>query len=53
VEALHRAIDVVEQTWGGGGLNLIFAAGRELRPWRKAAVVQDVHERLLTLMARS
>jgi transcriptional regulator with XRE-family HTH domain len=53
VEALHRAIDVVEQTWGGGGLNLVFAAGRELRPWRQTAVVQDVHERLLILMARS
>jgi hypothetical protein len=28
---LHEAIDVVEQTRGGGGLNVVFDAGRELR----------------------
>jgi transcriptional regulator with XRE-family HTH domain len=48
--ALHRAIDVVEMTWGGGGLNVVFAAGRELRPWRHVAAVHDVYDRLLALM---
>jgi hypothetical protein len=44
-------MDVIEQNWGGGGLNVIFGAGRELRPWREVPVVRDVHDRLLTLMA--
>ena len=50
VDAVHRAIDVVETTRGGGGLNIVFDAGRELRPWRDLPVVRDVHDRLLTLM---
>lgn len=49
--ALHRAIDIVSTTRGGGGLNLIFEAGLELRPWRQVPEVQDVHDRLLELMA--
>lgn len=49
--SLHDAIDVVERTRGGGGLNVIFAAGRELRPWRQDQAVQSVHDRLLALMA--
>jgi transcriptional regulator with XRE-family HTH domain len=49
--ALHGAIDVVETTWGGGGLNVVFGAARELRPWRQVPVVQDVYDRLLALMA--
>lgn len=49
-DALHRAIDVVEETRGGGGLNIVFDAGRELRPWRDLPIVRDVHDRLLTLM---
>jgi transcriptional regulator with XRE-family HTH domain len=48
---LHEAIDVIELTWGGGGLNIVFGAGRELRPWRHVPVVQDVYDRLLSLMA--
>jgi transcriptional regulator with XRE-family HTH domain len=48
---LHEAMDVIERNWGGGGLNLIFGADRELRPWRSVPVVQDVLDRLLTLMA--
>jgi len=47
---LHQAIDVVERTRGGGGLNVIFAAGRELRPWRQEPAVHAVHDRLLALM---
>lgn len=49
--ALHRAIDVVELTWGGGGFNVVFGAGLQLRPWRHVAAVQDVYDRLLALMA--
>jgi hypothetical protein len=48
---LHRAIDLLEVSRGGGGLNVVFAAARELRPWRQELLVQDVNERLLTLMA--
>jgi tetratricopeptide (TPR) repeat protein len=47
---LHRAIDLLEVSRGGGGLNVVSAAARELRPWRHEPVVQDVHERLLALM---
>lgn len=50
---LHRTIDVVEQTWGGGGLNIVFNASRELRQWRQVPVVQDVYDRLLSIMARA
>jgi hypothetical protein len=47
---LQEAIDVVEQTRGGGGLNVVFTAARELRPWRNERSVQDVTDRLLALM---
>lgn len=50
---LHAAIDCVEATWGGGGLTVIFGAARELRPWRKEPVVDQVYDRLFTLMAAS
>ncbi|MFF5498954.1 helix-turn-helix domain-containing protein [Streptomyces aquilus] len=49
--SLHRTIDTVELTRGGGGLNLAFAAGRELREWRHEPWVQDINDRLLALMA--
>lgn len=48
---MHRTIDAVELTRGGGGLNLAFAAGRELRQWRQESWVQDINDRLLALMA--
>jgi tetratricopeptide (TPR) repeat protein len=47
---LHRAIDLLEVSRGGGGLNVVSAAVRELRPWHHEPVVQDVQERLLALM---
>jgi transcriptional regulator with XRE-family HTH domain len=50
-QRLHEAMDVIERNWGGGGLNIIFGAGKELRPWRAVPVVADVYDRLLTLMA--
>jgi transcriptional regulator with XRE-family HTH domain len=48
---MHRTIDTVELTRGGGGLNLAFTAGRELRQWRNEVWVQDINDRLLALMA--
>jgi hypothetical protein len=47
---LHRAIDLLEVSRGGGGLNVVSTAVRELHPWRQEPVVQDVNERLLALM---
>ncbi|MFG1833843.1 helix-turn-helix domain-containing protein [Micromonospora chersina] len=49
---LHQTIEVIERTRAGGGLNLAFAAARQLRPWRDLPSVQDVNDRLFTLMAR-
>jgi transcriptional regulator with XRE-family HTH domain len=48
---LNQALDVIEVNWGGGGLNIVFGASRELRPWRDVPAVQDVQDRLLSLMA--
>ena len=48
---LHRAIDLLEVSRGGGGLNVVFTAVRELRPWRHEPFAQEVNERLLALMA--
>lgn len=52
-DTLHRAVDLLEQSWGGGGMTVVFGAARELYPWRQEAAVQDVHDRLLGLMART
>lgn len=49
--ALHRAIDTVEVTRGGGGLNVVASVGQQLRQWRREPMVQDVYDRLLSLMA--
>jgi hypothetical protein len=49
--SMHQTIDTVQVTRGGGGLNLAFAAGRELRQWRSESWVQDINDRLLALMA--
>ncbi len=48
---LHRAIDLLEISRGGGGLNVVSAAVREFRPWRHEPFGQDLNERLLALMA--
>lgn len=50
---LHEAIDLLERGRGGGGMSVVFAAGRELYPWRGEPAVQDVHDRLLGLVARN
>jgi transcriptional regulator with XRE-family HTH domain/2-phospho-L-lactate guanylyltransferase (CobY/MobA/RfbA family) len=47
---LHDAVDFVALSRGGGGLNVVFAAGRELRPWLKKPAVQEVNDWLLGLM---
>lgn len=47
---LHQAIDVLERTRGGGGLNVVSAAVRELKPWRRENAVAEVNDRLLALM---
>jgi 2-phospho-L-lactate guanylyltransferase (CobY/MobA/RfbA family) len=49
--ALQRAVDVVERTRGGGGLTIVFRAGRELQPWRSVPAAQEVSDRLLDLVA--
>nr|WP_067595718.1 helix-turn-helix transcriptional regulator [Amycolatopsis rubida] len=51
VDALNKAIDTLEVTRGGGGLNVAFSAGRELRPWRQESSVAAAGERLFALMA--
>jgi transcriptional regulator with XRE-family HTH domain len=51
VARLHEAIDVTARNRGGGGLNVIFRAARELRRWRQEPAVQDVYDRIMTLMA--
>jgi transcriptional regulator with XRE-family HTH domain len=51
--ALHKAIDVIEVSWGGGGLNIVFTAARQLRRWQQLSLVRDVSDRLLALMAAS
>lgn len=48
---LHEAIDLIEATRGGGGLNIAFSAGRELAPWRHEPWVQEISDRLFGLMA--
>lgn len=50
VSTIHQAIDAVEQTRGGGGLNLVFAAGRELRVCRAERAAAEVADRLFALM---
>ena len=51
VASLHTAIDELERTRGGAGLNVVFAAGLELRPWREEPAVHEVHDRMLALVA--
>ncbi|MFJ5542700.1 helix-turn-helix domain-containing protein [Micromonospora chalcea] len=50
-ETLHQVIDAVEETRGGGAVNVLFAAGRELRPWRDRQDVQEIMDRTLALMS--
>ncbi|MEU6829327.1 helix-turn-helix transcriptional regulator [Nocardia beijingensis] len=49
---LNKAIDSVEKARGGAGLNIVFNACRELKPYRNSAVLRDVYDRVLELMTR-
>ncbi|MFJ7275491.1 helix-turn-helix transcriptional regulator [Kitasatospora sp. NPDC098663] len=51
LEVLDQAVDELEQTRGGGGMNRVFAAARELKPWRREVQVLELNDRLLSLMA--
>ncbi|MGH3626807.1 MAG: helix-turn-helix transcriptional regulator [Sciscionella sp.] len=51
VSTLHEAIDVVERTRGGGGMSVIFRAGRELGCWRSEPAVRIVQDRMFALVA--
>lgn len=51
VASLHQALDAVEANRGGGALTVLFQAARELRPWLHGPHAQDVHDRLLSLVA--
>src|SRR3984885_351751 len=51
VAKLNLAIDVTERNRGGGGMNIICTAGRQLRQWRGSNEGQGVYERVMTLMA--
>jgi hypothetical protein len=46
---LHQAIDLVELTASAAGKRRVFAAGRQLSPWRNEPFVQEVQDRLLAL----
>ena len=50
---LHEAVGLLEQSRGAGGMTVVFGAARELYPWRSEPMVQDVHDRLLGLIARN
>ncbi|WP_030905710.1 helix-turn-helix transcriptional regulator [Streptomyces sp. NRRL F-5126] len=46
----NDAVDELQGTRGGGGMNLVFRAARELRPWRGENAVQEAQDRLMALM---
>ncbi|NEA47839.1 helix-turn-helix transcriptional regulator [Streptomyces sp. SID10815] len=50
LDSLSEAISDLETARGGGGLNIVFGAARELRPWRREPLVAEVHDRLFGLM---
>ncbi|SCL16222.1 DNA-binding transcriptional regulator, XRE-family HTH domain [Micromonospora nigra] len=50
-ETLHQVIDSIEQTRGGGAVNVLFTANRELQPWRDRPDVQEVMDRTFALMS--
>ncbi|MFF0505941.1 helix-turn-helix transcriptional regulator [Streptomyces fimicarius] len=44
------AVNELHGTRGGGGMNIVFRAARELRPWRNEPAVQEAQDRLMALM---
>ncbi|GEC08718.1 hypothetical protein SSP24_63730 [Streptomyces spinoverrucosus] len=50
VAAFNDAVSELHGTRGAGGMNIIFRAVREMRPWRNEPAVQDAQDRLMALM---
>ncbi|MGC9541852.1 transcriptional regulator [Streptomyces sp. UG1] len=48
--AFNDAVSELHGTRGGGGMNIVFRAAREMRPWRDEPAVQDAQDRLMALM---
>lgn len=48
--AFNDAVSELHGTRGGGGMNIVFRAAREMRPWRNEPAVQGAQDRLMTLM---
>lgn len=48
--AFGDAVSELHGTRGGGGMNIVFRAAREMRPWRNEPAVQDAQDRLMALM---
>ncbi|QOV36999.1 helix-turn-helix transcriptional regulator [Streptomyces ferrugineus] len=48
--AFTDAVSELHGTRGGGGMNIVFRAAREMRPWRNEPAVQDAQDRLMALM---
>ncbi|UQA91532.1 helix-turn-helix domain-containing protein [Streptomyces halobius] len=46
----NDAVNELHGTRGGGGMNVVFRAARELRPWRSEPAVQEAQDRLMALM---
>lgn len=48
--AFNDAVSELRGTRGGGGINIVFRAAREMRPWRNDPAVQEAQDRLMALM---
>jgi DNA-binding CsgD family transcriptional regulator len=49
--SINQAIDVLEHSWGGGGLTVVFDATRRMRPWANFSAAIEVQDRLLSMIA--
>jgi hypothetical protein len=49
--SINQAIDVLEHSWGGGGLTVVFDATRRMRPWADFSAAIEVQDRLLSMIA--
>ncbi|MEV7869849.1 transcriptional regulator [Streptomyces sp. NPDC088124] len=48
--AFNDAVGELRSTRGGGGMNIVFRAAREMRPWHGEPAVQDARDCLMALM---
>lgn len=53
LDAFNDAVSELHGTRGGGGMNIVFRAAREMKPWRSEPAVQEAQDRLMTLMEAS